>query len=84
MGIHTISSSEFNRDSGAAKRASENGPVVITDRGNPSHVLLTWTEFQRLEGKRKTIAEALAMPGMEDIDFEAPKIDGTVSIPNFD
>lgn len=75
MATQMISSSEFNRDSGSAKRASESGPVVITDRGAPSHVLMTWTEYQRLAGQRQTIAEALAMPGVEDVPFDPPRLD---------
>ena len=42
MGVHTVSSRELNQDVGRAKRAAEDGPVVITDRGRPSHVLLSW------------------------------------------
>lgn len=74
MATQTISSSEFNRDSGSAKRASESGPVVITDRGAPSHVLMTWKEYRQLAGKQQTIAEALAMPGVEDVSFDPPRL----------
>jgi hypothetical protein len=33
----TLSSREFNQDTGRAKKAAENGPVFITDRGRPAH-----------------------------------------------
>jgi len=36
----TISAREFNQDVSAAKRAAADGPVIITDGGRPSHVLL--------------------------------------------
>jgi len=39
-----FTSREFNHDTGAAKRASAHGPVYITDRGRPAHVLLTIEE----------------------------------------
>lgn len=73
----TITSSEFNRDSGHAKREAESGPVIITNRGAPAHVLLTWEAYRRLAGRdRKTIVEALALPGVEDVDFDPPRLDG--------
>ncbi len=45
MPITTLSSREFNQDTGRAKKASKNGPVFITDRGRPAHVLLTIEEY---------------------------------------
>ncbi len=42
----TISSREFNQDVGRAKRAARSGPVVITDRGRPAHVLLSFEEYR--------------------------------------
>ncbi|WP_417824507.1 type II toxin-antitoxin system Phd/YefM family antitoxin [Thalassospira lucentensis] len=62
MGITTISSREFNQDTSSAKKASNSGPVVITDRGKPSHVLLSIEEYQKLTGNLPSIVELLAMP----------------------
>ena len=73
MGVHTVSSRELNQDVGRAKRAAENGPVVITDRGRPSHVLLSWVEYRRLSGGPRNLAQALAAPGLSDIAFEPEK-----------
>ena len=56
-----------------AKKAARNGPVIITDRGRPSHVLMTYDEFARLTGKRRSLVDALAMPGLSDIDFDPPR-----------
>ena len=39
-----ITSRQFNQDTSAAKRAALEGPVFITDRGEPAHVLLTYAE----------------------------------------
>ncbi len=69
MTITTLSSRELNQDVGRAKRAALRGPVVITDRGKPSHVLLSIEQYQRLTGERRDLVTALAMPGLADIDF---------------
>ncbi|MCP4561031.1 MAG: type II toxin-antitoxin system Phd/YefM family antitoxin [Bosea sp.] len=73
MARTTLSSRELNHDVSSAKKAAQEGPVVITDRGKPSHVLMTYSEFQRLGGKRGSLVEALAMPGLSSIDFDPPR-----------
>ncbi len=75
MPITTLSSRELNHDVSSAKKAAQNGPVVITDRGKPSHVLMTYDEFRRLNGKRRSLTQALALPGLSDIDFDAPRVE---------
>ncbi len=84
MTITTLSSRELNHDLGRAKKAALDGPVVITDRGKPAHVLLSYADYLRLSGKRRTLLEALTMPGMEDIEFDPPKLDVTLRIPDFE
>lgn len=74
MGVHTVSSRELNQDVGRAKRAAEEGPVVITDRGRPSHVLLSWAEYRRLSGSPRNLAEVLAGTGLSEISFESEKL----------
>jgi PHD/YefM family antitoxin component YafN of YafNO toxin-antitoxin module len=39
MASTTMSAREFNQNAGGAKKAAREGPVFITDRGRPSHVL---------------------------------------------
>ena len=73
MTITTLSSRELNQDIGRAKKAAQKGPVFITDRGRPAHVLLTFEQYQRLAGSRRSLSEALAMPGLSDIAFEPPR-----------
>ncbi len=75
MSITTVSSREFNQDVSKAKRAALKGPVFITDRGHPAHVLLTIEEYQQITDKKESIVELLAMPDMADIDFEVPRRD---------
>lgn len=72
MMIKTISSREFNQDKSGAKRAASEGPVFITDRGKPAHVLLTFEQYQRLASGPRNIVEMLGMAG--DIEFEPPKV----------
>jgi prevent-host-death family protein len=48
MPITTLSSREFNQDTSRAKKAAAEGPVFITDRGKPAHVLLSIEEYQRI------------------------------------
>lgn len=74
MTITTLSSRQFNQDAGKAKKAAEAGPVIITDRGRPAHVLLTFSEYKKITGERTKIADLLAMPGIEDIEFDIPKL----------
>jgi prevent-host-death family protein len=72
--VTTLSSREFNQDTGKAKKATEAGPVVITDRGKPAHVLMTFSDYQRVIGKRKNILDLVGMKGASDIEFEPAKI----------
>lgn len=73
MGITTLSGRELNQDLGRAKRAANGGPVIITDRGRPAHVLLSFDEYKRLTGKMRTLGDLLAAPGAEDIDLPLPQ-----------
>ncbi len=73
MTITTLSSRELNQDVTRAKKAAKNGPVFITDRGKPAHVLLSIEEYRRLTSKRRNLVEALSMPGIADIEIEIPR-----------
>lgn len=73
MTITTLSSREFNQDTSRAKKAATEGPVFITDRGKPAHVLLSIEEYQRITGRHRNIVEALSMPGLSDIQVEFPR-----------
>ena len=73
MTIATVTSREFNRDVARAKRAARAGPVFITDRGRPAHVLLSIEDYRRLAGKPRSLLDALSMPGLADIEFDPPR-----------
>ncbi len=74
MHITTFSSREFNQDTTGAKKAAANGPVFITDRGRPSHVLLTIDEYHRLTSTEENLVDLISMPEDDDIDFVPPKL----------
>ena len=67
--VVTITSRVFNQDAAGAKRAASQGPVFITDRGRPAHVLLSIEEYRRLLGPERSIADLLALPGGEDLEL---------------
>ena len=81
MTITTLSSREFNQDTSKAKKATKKGPVFITDRGRPSHVLLSIEDYQKITGNQASIVELLAMPGADQIDFEPPRLSGQLYRP---
>ncbi|MDD5295476.1 MAG: type II toxin-antitoxin system Phd/YefM family antitoxin [Rhodocyclaceae bacterium] len=72
MTITTLSSRQFNQDASKAKKAANFGPVFITDRGRPAHVLLSFEDYKKLTGGPAKIADLLAMPDGADIELEIP------------
>lgn len=75
MATTRLSSREFNQETGRAKRAAKKGPVIITERGRPAHVLLTFEAYQRLASARGNILDALGLPkGVENVELEIPPL----------
>ena len=72
--ITTLSSREFNQDTSGAKKAAVEGPVFITDRGTPAHVLLSIAEYRRITGQHRTLVESLSVPGLADIELKTPRL----------
>jgi prevent-host-death family protein len=76
-----VSAREFNEDVSAAKRAAVHAPVIITDRGRPSHVLLSIADYRRLLADERSIVDWLSVDdGVEleaghlDLELEAPQL----------
>lgn len=71
-----LSSREFNQDISRAKRAADDGPVIITDRGQPAYVLLRHEAYKKLSGEGLNIRQLLCEQNTNDVDveFEAEKI----------
>jgi hypothetical protein len=85
MAITTLSSREFYQDAGRAKRAAEQGPVIITDRGEPSLVVLKYDDYRRLSGTAPTLFDLVGQIGPEgDFEFDPPKLDITLKPPAFE
>lgn len=74
MTITTLSSRQFNQDASKAKKAAQAGPVIITDRGRPAHVLLTFEEYKKITRGHTKIADLLVMPGAADIELPIPEM----------
>ena len=70
-----MTSREFNQDTSGAKRATADGPVFITDRGTPSHVLMTMAEYRRLT-QQLSVADAFYVEGADEIELDIPKLSG--------
>lgn len=77
----TISSRDFNHDVGAAKRAALDGPVVITERGKPLHVLLSIEAYRKLQGDGSSFVGKLRMSDPVDAEFE--RVDLEFRVPEF-
>ncbi len=71
-----LTSREFNRDVSLAKRAALHEPVLVTDRGQPTHVLLSIAEYRRLSGEGESILDLLAMPEPVALDAADATADG--------
>lgn len=65
--MKTIGSREFNQDVSAAKRLARTEPVFVTDRGRPTHVLMSIDAFRQLSGQRESIVDLLAMSDGVDV-----------------
>jgi prevent-host-death family protein len=73
MMITTLSSREFNQNCSRAKKAAAQGPVFITDRGRPAHVLLSIEEYRRLTQEPDSLLDRLGLPpGIEDVELAIP------------
>jgi prevent-host-death family protein len=71
--VKVISSRDFNQDVSQAKRAARIEPVFVTDRGKPTHVLMSIDAFRQLTGQSESIVELLAMPGLSEVEPDAAR-----------
>jgi len=68
--MKVVSSRDFNQDVSQAKRAARIEPVFITDRGKPTHVLMSIEYFKHLTGQMETVVDLLAMPDSVEVEAE--------------
>jgi len=72
--VTMMTSREFNQRTSEAKRAAYSGPVIVTDRGTPEHVLLTYEQYTEMSGEALTVADAFeGLPDTGDIDVDFPR-----------
>ena len=74
MSITTLSSRDFNQDTSGAKKAAQRGPVIITDRGRPAHVLLSIEEYRLLTGNQLSLLDAIAPKRAQNFEFKASRL----------
>ena len=79
-----MTSRELNQDVSAAKRAAADGPVVITDRGRPTHVLLSAAAYERLRGAVPFLAILGEPAGVGEVDLDASAIADAARPATFD
>jgi prevent-host-death family protein len=80
MAIKTLSSREFNQNRSLAQKAAQSGPVIITDRGTPAYVLLSYQNYENIIGKKQNLIDLIGMPDGADIEFDPPRM-GPISRP---
>lgn len=80
-----LSSRRFNQDTSGAKKAADQGPVFITDRGRPAYVLLSIEAYQRLTGQgHGNLIDELGKPeGIADIEITWPQFQEKTRPANF-
>lgn len=79
--ISTVTSREFNQNISKAQRQAHQAPVIITNRGKPDLVLLSYEEYQRMTGKKQTLLEAIGNHDAAFIDFEPMREPAIVARP---
>lgn len=66
--MQTTTSKEFNRQASALRRSASNEPLLITERGRPAHVLMSYAAYQALQSPTQSVADALAMTVPDALD----------------
>ena len=70
-----MTNQEFKQNVSQAQKTAQTEPVIITNRGEPAYVLMTYTEYEKNVHRNKpfiSIADALCPsdPNVADIDLE--------------
>lgn len=72
--MSTLTSREFNQDVSRAKRAANDGPVFITDRGRPAHVLMTMEAYDKLASDGPSIVDLIGRSPAAYVNFEPDRM----------
>lgn len=69
-----MTSREFNQHSSQAQKYALKEPVIITNRGTPAFVLMSYSDYERTQKPFRSALEALLPLDNEDVDLElAPR-----------
>jgi len=75
MRVSFMTSAAFNQNPSKAKKQADRQPVVITDHGEASYVLVRYDEFQAHWRKSKRLIDALRDPhASDDKDFDPERV----------
>jgi prevent-host-death family protein len=77
--VSTVTSRDFNQDVSAAKRSAATEPVIITDRGKPSHVLLSIEQYHRLVADQRSIVDWLSAD--DDVELVSARLEFSLTPP---
>ena len=67
-----ITSREFNQRSSQAQKYALEEPVIITNRGTPAFVLMSYTEYEKVQQAKpfRSALEALLPIDNDDVELE--------------
>ncbi|MDR7015617.1 type II toxin-antitoxin system Phd/YefM family antitoxin [Acinetobacter sp. 3657] len=74
--MKTMNSKEFNQHTNTAKKEADKAPVLITNRGEYTHILMSYMDYQKLiQNQPQTLADWFMQTNAEvaDIEMEIPK-----------
>ncbi len=74
-----VTASVFEKDVRAAMRAASKGPVILTKRGEPSHVLLSIEDYRRLVVDARSLVEWLSVD--DGVDLEPDRVRFELRVP---
>lgn len=67
--MSVVNARTFNQSPSAVKAMAKKGPVIVTDRGTPTIVVLDFDEYERLRDGGGSLRESLVM-NVDVDDFE--------------
>lgn len=64
--MHTLSSREFGHNVSSARNLAKQGPVFITDRGEPAFVLMNIRQYREITGSQQEMSLLDLMESLPD------------------
>jgi PHD/YefM family antitoxin component YafN of YafNO toxin-antitoxin module len=76
MKFSYMTSASFNQNPSRAKKEANEHPLVITEHGEASYVLVRYSEFEANWRRSKSLLDALRDPASDnDSEFEPARLD---------